>query len=142
MKLNDILNWIQYLKSGEKEKLKLLPWLQEKRRPYENLRAVSYPMSLTPSRPVHSELEFCSPEYLQGFPVWYPFANVLNLFSIIQSLKSLLENFNYLRSQYRCLGNITQEDDSYLHLPARFSNPLHATLAAMSFKLDCFSSVP
>lgn len=139
MKLNGILNWIQYLKSGEQEKLKLHPRLQEKRRPYENLRAVSYPMPLTPSRPAHFELEFCSPEHIQGFPVWYPFANVLNLFSIIQSLKSLLENFNYLRSQNRCLGNITQDDDSYLHLPAHFSNPLHATLA--TFKLFLLSSL-
>lgn len=103
---------------------------------------MSYWMPLTPSRPVRFELQYYSPKHLQGVPVQYLFANLRNLFSIIQSSKSLLENFNYLRSQNRCLGNTTQHHDSYLHLPAHFSNPLHATLAVMSFKPDFFSSVP
>lgn len=137
--LNDILNWIQYLKAGEQEKLKM----QEKCRLYKNLRAVSYPkpMTVPQSRPVHFKLEFCTPENLHAISVWCPSAKVMAAFSIVQSFKSLLKILTTSGDKNRCLGSVSEDNHSYWHPSSHFSSSFHTIPATTSCKTEHLNPV-
>lgn len=118
--------------------------MQEKCRLYENLRAVNSPkpMTVSQSRHVRFESEFCSPENLHAIPVWHPSGKVMDTFSIIQSFKSLLKILTTSGDKNRCLGSVSENNHSYWHPSSHFSSSFHTTPATISYKTEHLNPVP